>query len=170
MMTSISFVFQAVWMLLTNLCSKMSIDEYQNYSHVTIICLKCYAVKVSEEYDQDRGVLFRIVLFLCHWAPWRGRAFISCFMDSTSMEPKVKNVLNNSQKTFSKRKSNLFVPRVDAWKHYFAVNLIFYILWKKTKSGRHIVSYHIPETLGIKYSSKPPPPKIPALFRCIKRL
>ena len=56
-------------------------------------------------------------------------------------------------------------------------NIILLWIWyftfygrKKTKSGRHIVSYHIPETLGIKYSSKPPPPKIPALFRCIKRL
>ena len=112
------------------------------------------------------------LFFFCAIEPHGGgRAFISCFMDSTSMEPKVKNVLNNSQKTFSKRKSNLFVPRVDAWKYYFAASLIFYILWrKKTKSGRHIVSYHIPETLGIKYSSKSPPPKIPALFRCIKRL
>ena len=45
------------------------------------------------------------------------------------------------------------------WIWYFT----FYCLWKKINQVV-IVSYHIPETLGIKYSSKPPPPKNPRAF------
>ena len=169
MMTSISFVFQAVWMLLTNLCSKISIDEYQNYSHVTIICLKCYAVKVSQEYDQDRGVLF-FCSFSVPLSPMEGGGLL--FHASWTAHPwsqKLRMSWITHKRHFRKGNQIYLSPELMHEK------IILLWIWYFTFYGKRlyqvvIVSYHIPETLSIKYSSKPPPPKIPALFRCIKRL
>ena len=43
-------------------------------------------------------------------------------------------------------------------------DILHFIVYGKKINQVVIVSYHIPETLSIKYSSKPPPPKNPRAF------